>query len=300
MKQRWRFWAVVALIWVLATAVDRLWWTQQTGVPAWDQADYLNSALDHGRALGLLPGGGWDGWSALLDLSPKIPPLASLVNGTVMAVSGDAPADAAWSLSLWHGLLLLAVAGWGQRLRGEGLALLACLLTALAPALLDLRTDYVLEMPLAAVVTLALWRLSVWCDPRNGGRWGQVFWATTAALAAVLVKQSALLALAPAGLWAAWIALRRRGLWRRQALVLPLLASAMVLPWLRHNWITSLGGTNRAVFESAAREGDPWTAESGELVVVPEAVAGAAGNRASCGGCLRPAALVLEALRCAR
>ena len=58
MKQRWRFWAWVALIWVLSTLVDRLWWTLQTGVPAWDQADYLNSALDHGRALGLLPGGG--------------------------------------------------------------------------------------------------------------------------------------------------------------------------------------------------------------------------------------------------
>ena len=257
MNRRWRFWFGVAVIWLLATAVDRLWWTQQSGVPAWDQADYLNSALDHGRALGLLPGGDWNGWLALLDLSPKIPPLASLVNGTVMAISGDAPADAAWSLSLWHGLLLLAVAGWGLRLRGEGLALLACLLTALAPALLDLRTDYVLEMPLAAVVTLALWRMSVWCDPRTGGRWGQVVWATVAALAAVLVKQSALLALAPAGVWAAWIALRRGGAWLRQALVLPLLASGLILPWLRHNWITSLGGTNRAVFESAAREGDP-------------------------------------------
>ena len=151
MNRRWRFWLGVAVIWLLATAVDRLWWMQQTGVPAWDQADYLNSALDHGRALGLLPGGGWNGWSALLDLSPKIPPLASLVNGTVMAVSGDAPADAAWSLSLWHGLLLLAVAGWGRRLQGDGLALLACGLTAIAPALLDLRTDYVLEMPLSLI-----------------------------------------------------------------------------------------------------------------------------------------------------
>ncbi|MDP6203753.1 MAG: 4-amino-4-deoxy-L-arabinose transferase, partial [Prochlorococcaceae cyanobacterium ETNP18_MAG_14] len=35
-------------------------------------------------------------------------------------------------------------------------------------------------------------------------------------------------------------------------------------PWLRHNWITTLGGTNRAVIESAAREGDPslWTLEN--------------------------------------
>ena len=65
MKQRWRFWAWIALIWLLSTLVDRIWWTQQNGVPAWDQADYLNSALDHGRALGVLEGGGWQGWNAL-------------------------------------------------------------------------------------------------------------------------------------------------------------------------------------------------------------------------------------------
>ena len=257
MSVRWRFWTGWLLIWLLATAVDRFWWTQQTGLPAWDQADYLNSALDHGRALGLLPGGGWQGWDALLDLSPKIPPLASLVNGSVMAFSGDDPAAAAWSLSFWHGLLMAAVAGWGWRLRGEGLALLACGLTAIAPALLDLRTDYVLEMPLAAMGTLALWRLGCWCDPNQGGRWGQALVATVCALAAVLVKQSALLLLFPAGLWAAAIGLHRGGRWLCQALLLPPLTLLMVGPWLRHNWITSLGGTNRAVFESAAREGDP-------------------------------------------
>ena len=181
MRQRWRFSFGVVLIWLLATVLDRLWWIHQGGVPAWDQADYLNSALDHGRALGLLPGGSWQGWKALLDLSPKIPPLASLVNGSVMSFSGDEPAQAAWSLSLWHGLLLVAVAGWGRRLQGDGLGLLACLLVALAPALLELRTDYVLEMPLAAAVTLGLWRLDVWLDPQHGGRWGQAWVATLAA-----------------------------------------------------------------------------------------------------------------------
>ncbi|AHF64776.1 hypothetical protein Syncc8109_2468 [Synechococcus sp. WH 8109] len=257
MKQRWRFWALVALIWLLSTLVDRLWWTFQTGVPAWDQADYLNSAMDHGRALGLLPGGGWQGWQALLDYSPKIPPLASLVNGTVMALSGDAPEQAAWSLSLWHGLFLVVMAGWGRRLQGDGLALIACLLAALTPAFLELRTDYVLEMPLVATCSLAIWRLGVWCDPQSGGRWWQAWGCTLAAIAAVLVKQSALLVLVPAGLWAAGIALQRGGSWLRQALLLPLLTAVLIAPWLRHNWITSLGGTNRAVFESAAREGDP-------------------------------------------
>ena len=257
MKQRWRFWALVALTWVISTVVDRLWWMLQTGVPAWDQADYLNSAMDHGRALGLLPGGSWQGWQALLDLSPKIPPLASLVNGSVMALSGDAPEQAAWSLSLWHGLFLVAIAGWGRRLQGDGLALTACLLAALTPAFLELRTDYVLEMALVATCSLAIWRLGVWGDPKSGGHWGQAWGCTLAAIAAVLVKQSALLVLIPAGLWSAGIALRRGGSWLRQALLLPLLMAVLIGPWLHHNWITSIGGTNRAVFESAVREGDP-------------------------------------------
>jgi len=43
------------LIWLVATVADQ-------AIPSWDPADYLNSAVDHGRALGLLPGGGWPGW----------------------------------------------------------------------------------------------------------------------------------------------------------------------------------------------------------------------------------------------
>ena len=258
----WLFRLALLLVWLLSTLADRLWWTHFNSIPAWDQADYLNSALDHGRALGFLPGGGWQGWDALLDLSPKIPPLASLVNGSVMAVAGDAPAQAAWTLSLWHGLLLLAVAAWALELRrpraeARGFSLLAAVLVALAPALLDLRSDYVLELPLTAMVTLALWRLGCWWNPQRGGRWPQAFTAALTCLLALLVKQSALLVLLPALAWAAVQALRRGGGRRLQLLAGVAVILVGVLPWLRHNWITTLGGTNRAVLESAAREGDP-------------------------------------------
>ena len=125
-----------------------------------------------------------------------------------MALSGDAPEQAAWSLSLWHGLLLVVMAGWGRRL--QGMAWLDRLLSGGVDAgTLDLRTDYVLEMALVASCSLAIWRLGVWCDPQNGGRWGQAWGCTVAALAAVLVKQSALLVLVPAGVWAAGIAFQR-------------------------------------------------------------------------------------------
>ena len=72
MKQHWRFWGALLFIWVLSTVADRLWWELQTGLPAWDQADYLNSALDHGRALGVLPINSWE--ITLPPMNPSRPP----------------------------------------------------------------------------------------------------------------------------------------------------------------------------------------------------------------------------------
>ncbi len=262
----WQFRGLLTLIWLLSTLIDRVWWRSDGGLPAWDQADYLNSALDHGRALAALPGGSWQGWGSLLDLSPKIPPLASLVNGTVMAFAGDGPQQAAWSLSLWNGLLLFVVASWALELRqplkaAREFALLCSGFVAMAPLLLELRTDYVLELPLTAMVALALWRLGSWWHPVHGGRWRQALWAALSIAAALLVKQSALLILIPVLLLVVVSVSLGRGsrfVARRWQLVMGLsLVIAALLPWLRHNWITTLGGTNRAVLESAALEGDP-------------------------------------------
>ena len=250
------WWASLAGIWLLATAGDRLWLALDRRLPSWDQADYLNSAVDHGRALGLVAGGHWQGWANLLDLSPKIPPLASLVNGTVIALAGDSPDQASWALALWHALLLLVVACWGRQLLNPGFGLLCATLVALTPALTHLRVDFTLDMPLVASCCLALWLLGRWQAPERGGSWGQALAAALALAMAVLVKQSALLVVALPSAWVAIKALGRRGR-RLQVLVALALVLGLVFPWLHHNWITTLGGTNRAVFESAASEKDP-------------------------------------------
>nr|WP_315858147.1 glycosyltransferase family 39 protein [Cyanobium sp. Morenito 9A2] len=245
------------MLWLATTLADRQWLQLDQRLPSWDQADYLNSAVDHGRALGLLAGGAWEGWQALLDLSPKIPPLASLVNGTVLAIAGDSPDQASAALAIWQGLLLVVVACWGRQLVSPGFGLLAAALTSTTPALVALRVDFTLDLPLAATSVLALWLLGRWAapDPR-GGRWGQAGAAALALAAAVLVKQSALLVVLLPALWAAAVGLRRPQR-RLQVLAALGLVFALILPWLQHNWITTIGGTNRAVLESAAQEGDP-------------------------------------------
>ncbi len=277
MKTTFQFWTFILLIWLLSTGLDRLWWDNYSGLPSWDQADYLNSALDHGRALGLIQGGQWHGWGALLDLSPKIPPLASLINGSIIAIAGDSPSQAAWSLSIWNGVLLVSVAAWGLCLRGKDLALLATMFVALIPALLELRSDYVLEMPLTALITLSLWRLGCWCDPNKGGKWIQAIFASISCAAAILIKQSALLVLLPALIWATVIAIRKGSSSILQVFTGLGLVLFSVIPWLKHNWITTIGGTNRAVFESAVKEGDPSLLSLDNWIWYPRLIPGQVG-----------------------
>ena len=250
-----RWWASLALIWLACVALQRLWLLGHPAYLSWDQADYLNSAVDHGRALGCLAPAGWPGWGGLLNLSPKIPPLASLVNGCVLAVSGDAPDQARLSLLVWLAGLLLVIAAWGRQLVSPRFGLLAAALVALSPGLWQVSLRYSLDLPLAAATALALWLLGRWHRSAAPGA-ALTLAAASAVAAAILIKQSALLFLAVPAAVAAASALgqRRKRLWLLLALAVAL---AWILPWLQHNWITTLGGTNRAVFESAAAEGDP-------------------------------------------
>ncbi len=251
------WWIAVALIWCLSCVLDHTWLQLDQRLPSWDQAEYLSNAIEHGRQLGLLSPGRWEGVEPLLDLSPKIPPLSSIISGSLMAVVGQSPDQAGWILSLWHGVLLLTVASWGRCIGGRKLGLLAALFLAMAPGMAEHRVEFTLDLPLTGATTLALFLLYRWQRPSpQGGQWPQAVVAAATIAASVLIKQSALLVVTLPTVWAGLQALkeRKRSLQLVTGLVIALVA---ILPWLQHNWITTLGGTQRAVITSAAEEGDP-------------------------------------------
>ena len=251
------FWTSVLFIWILSTLIDRIWWNFYSSTPSWDQADYLNSALDHARALSFVGGDGALDFHSFLDKSPKIPPLASIINGTVIAIAGDAPHKAAWSLSLWNGFFIFNIASWGLYLRGKKYALFCVLISAFSPFIFNLRTDYVLELPLISVVTFYLFHLGIWSDKSIGGKWIQLMWASFACAFSLLIKQSSLLVIIPSLSFIFFLSFKRKYKFRLQFLFLILFNLLAILPWFYRNWIMILSGTYRAVFESAKIEGDP-------------------------------------------
>ena len=149
------------------------------------------------------------------------------------------------------------------------LAILALILAAITPRLVSLRVQFTLDLALTAVTTAALWQLWRWQRPApHGGRWVQALLAALGLAAALLVKQSALLVLAAPYLWSVVTGAgqRRR---RPQLLAGMALVLALILPWLHQNWITTIGGTHRAVVESAGSEGDPPVFSLASLLYYP-------------------------------
>ena len=274
----------LGLIWCLSCVLDHTWLQLDQRLPSWDQAEYLNSAIAHGRQLGLLSPGRWEGVEALLDLSPKIPPLSSMISGGLMGLVGESSDQAGWILSFWHAVLLLTVASWGRCIGGQRLGLLAALFLAVAPGLAEHRVKFTLELPLTSATTLALFLLYLWQRPGpRGGRWTQAIVAAGAITSSILIKQSALLVVVLPTAWASFQALKER---KRCLQLLTGLGIAFVaiLPWLQHNWITTLGGTQRAVITSAAEEGDPGLLQLESWIWYPRLLPRQAGGLVVGGG----------------
>ena len=42
---------ILAIVWLVGALCDRLWFALDRSVPAWDQAEYLNGAMNYWQAL---------------------------------------------------------------------------------------------------------------------------------------------------------------------------------------------------------------------------------------------------------
>ncbi len=267
-RKKFRSLVILGLIWVLGMVCDRIWFALDRSIPAWDQADYLTGTLNYWQALQHPQWWNRDWWQGLWLLSSKIPPLTYILTAGVQNIFGIGPDEATLVMLLFSGVLLGSVYGLGKVLFDESVGLWAAFLCQVLPALYRLRLDFLLDYPLAAVVTLSFFCLSVWRSfgtaetqrAQRKRRFVEWLWVLAFGLSfglALLVKQTALIFLLVPIVWVGVGTLRDRRWDRLAQLVGGLCLSVLVFgPWYRTNWLIVLTSGKRATVDSAIAEGE--------------------------------------------
>lgn len=227
----------VTLSW---TAIDRR-------PPEWDHANHLERAVHCSRLLGE----GRAGLAAILAMSSFYPPVVGCAAGLLFRWLSPSPGAA--QLVVWAYLALGALAVWGlgRRLLGAGAGLLAAFVFATAPFVVYSLTNFQLDLPLAAMVALALYLLL------RAEHFAHRGWslALGAALGAgMLTKPPFAVYFLPALAWSLTHALaapdRRRRLVRAAGAVA--LAALLALPW----YGPRLGGLPLQVLNRSFKQAD--------------------------------------------
>ena len=158
---------ILATIWLLGAICDRVWFFWDKSIPSWDQADYLTGSLNYLQALQNpdLLNGEW--WQNLWLLSSKIPPFTYIVTAFIQDFYGKGYDEATLVMLGFSAVLILSVYGLGKVLFSETVGLWAAALCQVMPGLYRYRLEFLLDYPLAAVVTLSFFCLTLWFFTNN-------------------------------------------------------------------------------------------------------------------------------------
>jgi 4-amino-4-deoxy-L-arabinose transferase-like glycosyltransferase len=242
---------LLAGLWLAGVLVDALWVQRHQLPPAWDQGDHLSRALGFWQVLHRLQPFDPLWWHQLWAQAPSYRgPLTYLVTAPLFSLLGPGYGTAILSNAPFQALLLASLYGQGRLLGNRAAGLWAAFLACVAPALLQQRTDYLIDFSLTAVIT-ACWLLLSW---RRLGQPRHPWLASALAglgLGAVLLTR-------PTGLLLLWwplllLLIRAAGqLWRQRWQPLAQAALAAALAWLlaggwfSQNWLTILSTMNNA------------------------------------------------------
>lgn len=260
---------VLGIIWLVGAGIDRLWFAIDRSMPAWDQADYLAAALTYWKALQTPQWFSGEWWTGFWQLSSKIPPLVFISTTSFFSVFGAGPDQSTLINLVFSVVMLGAVYGLGTYLFNVQVGMWAAIVCLLMPSLYNVRLDYLIDYPLAAIVTLTFALLTFWrgrgeFEPpssRSENLLRQWLLAIGVGLSfglALMTKQTALLFLFVPLVWVGVESLWQRAWGRLAQLVLAMaLTFAVCYPWYRANWLLILTASKRATIDSAIVENDP-------------------------------------------
>jgi hypothetical protein len=217
----------VAALWLLVSVLASTWVLIDRRPPEWDHANHLERAVDCHRSLRIVAD---SGPREILEASSFYPPVATCAAGLLYLVLPIAPLTAQAVMMAFLAVAMAALYGVGRRLADAETGVWAAFLFATAPFVVFSLTNFQLDLPLAAMVALAIYAL-VRSESFGDARWSLALGAICGF--GMLTKPPFAIYAVPPVLWGLWHAVRspdrrRRLGWAASALAI---AALLALPW---------------------------------------------------------------------
>ncbi len=246
------------LIWSLGLIIDRIWFRLDNTIPAWDPSEYLNGVIVYKEALKTPNFFDASWWREFWLLSNKIPPLMYIFTAPFFLILGASVDHGNLVLSLFSLVLLISLFYLGILFFNSKIALFSCLLVQLIPALYYYRLEFLLDYPLAVMVTFSFTCFSYWYFTKAKYSWLLAILLGASFGLGVMLKQTfAFFLFLP--ICFAFISLFIYKKWYKltQLVTSFIIAILVFFPWYRTNWLLIFTSGKRATIESAILEGDP-------------------------------------------
>jgi hypothetical protein len=223
----WRHALALAALAFALGAVVLSWLTVDRRPPEWDYANHLERAVLCHRSLA---DPGHSRFAEIIAESSFYPPLVTCAAGLLYVVFPVTPLTAQSVIWAFLVIGLLAIYGIGRRLVDGPTGLLAAFLFATAPFVVTSLLSFQLDLPLAAMVALALYAL---VRAESFSRWD---WSLTSGVAlgfGMLTKPPFAAYMLGPMLWTGWVALRApdRGARMRRVAAALGVGALIALPW---------------------------------------------------------------------
>ena len=257
--------ALAGLLVALA-AVMVVWLGIDRRPPEWDHANHLERAVACHRSLGA-SGGDW--LQEIIAESSFYPPIVTCAAGLLYFALPVVPLTA--QAVIWAFLVVgtLAVFGVGRRLLDAEAGVLAAFLFATAPFVVFMLLNFQLDLPLAAMVALALYTL-VRTEDLSVRRW--VLGLGLVLGLGMLTKPPFAAYLSGPLLWAAWRGFRAPDRGPRLLHLLAALgvAAAVALPWYGPRLVGLPAQIINRSFKQAAESGHAPALSGSSLLFYPQ------------------------------
>jgi hypothetical protein len=237
-------------VFVLLCSVTAVWVSIDRRPPEWDHANHLERAVECYR---ILSEPGHDRLREILDASSFYPPITACAAGLLYFVFPIVPLTAQAVMLGFLGLGLAATFALGCHLADKETGLLAAFFLGTAPFVIYSLTNFQLDLPLMAMVAVALYVLV-----RTEG-FSRPGWCAALGVAlglGMVTKPPFAGYVLPACCWALWQALRAGDRRRRMGLLLIALAvaTALALPWYGPRMLGLPAQAANRSFKFAAQE----------------------------------------------